>query len=51
MYKCLSARRNWDSPNASPASEFAPTGHTRRGDGGVPIRTSGEKAYTFISRQ
>jgi hypothetical protein len=49
----MSPRRNWDSPNPSPASECAllppePKGgeHTRlrvKG-GGVPIPTTGEKA-------
>jgi hypothetical protein len=46
-------RRNWDSPNPSLASEFAPPprtkgggGHSPAGEGvwGVPIPTTGEKA-------
>ncbi len=47
----MSPRRNWDSPNPSPAREFAlphePGGDTLAcgwGGGGVPIPTTGEKA-------
>ncbi len=51
----MSSRLNWDSPNPSPASEYAPPpswtkrwggGHTRLrvGGGGVPIPTTVEKA-------
>ncbi len=50
--KCMSPRRNWDSPNPSLASEFAlppdrGEGATLTcgwGVGGVPIPTTGEKA-------
>ncbi len=52
--QCMSLRRNWDSPNPSPASECAlsPTkgwgGGGKLacgcGGGGVSIQTTGEKA-------
>jgi hypothetical protein len=54
--KCMSPRRNWNSPTPSLASECAPPpepkrggGHTRlrRGVGGVPIPTTGEKLSTL----
>jgi hypothetical protein len=52
LLKCMSPRRNWDSPNPSPASECPPPLNQMEGGtlaywwgvGGVPIPTTGEKA-------
>ncbi len=38
-------RQNWDSPTPSLASKCAPPPRTKEG---VPIPTSGEKAYSFL---
>ncbi len=55
--KLFSSRRNWDSPNPSPAGECAPppfgsggmdTLAGERGGGGVPIQTRGHPLLWYF---